>query len=77
MSTLDEKLEQRQSVGGPARRSYASLRDARGGIRSERRVGGRVVLEIRSMDQSSFWQHDGAGRYNAAGAMYERVEEAS
>lgn len=75
MSTLDEKLEQHLETGGAAQRTYRSLVGVRGGARSEGEREGRMVVSIYPMDERTFWQHDGRGKWNAATAQYAKLEE--
>lgn len=75
MSTLAEKLEQHRETTGAAQRTYRSLVEAHGGGRSEGARDGRMVVSICPMDERSFWQHDGSGKWNAATAMYTKMEE--
>ena len=74
MSTLDEKLARAPEAGGPARRTYRSLEEVRGGARREADVEGRAVVSICPMEGRSFWQHDGHGKWNAVAANYSKLE---
>lgn len=69
MSALEEKLERTRESGGKARRTHSSLLACRG-YRVEE--PGRV--SIRPMDVTSTWKHVGNGKWDAAGAEYEKVE---
>lgn len=75
MSTLDEKLDQHLATGGAAQRTYRSLLEARGEVRREESRDGREVVSICPMDTRSYWQHDGRGKWNAADALYTKLEE--
>lgn len=69
----DKNLSAVPDTGTVAQRSYSSLSEARGDARQEQHREGRVVLSICPMDERTYWQHDGHGKWNAAGAMYKRV----
>lgn len=77
MSTLEEKLEHhappRDDV---ARRTYASLQCCRG-FREDNSTtdDGRRIVSIAIMGTRSLWAHNGQGRWNAGGAVYEKIEE--
>jgi len=79
MSTLDEKLEQHRETSGAAQRTFRSLESVRGFRLEAPRARGatpqRRVVSIEPMDERSFWQHDGHGKWDAAGAMYTKMEE--
>lgn len=90
MSDPATKLEQQRSTEGPARRTYASLQQARGfcgllttkvldllpaHVSSLVRVGEHVVA-LMPMTERTYWRHVGGGRWDSAGALYEKVEGA-
>lgn len=75
MSTLEEKLEHHAPArDNVARRTYASLQCCRGFTVVPRLTeDGHRVVSIAPMDSRSYWAHNGQGRWNACGAVYERL----
>lgn len=77
MSTLDEKLEHHAPARDDvARRTYASLQNARGFVAElVTTEDGRRIVSIATMGTRSYWAHNGQGKWNAGGAVYERIRE--
>lgn len=72
MSITDSKMEQHRDTAGPARRTYASLSEARGFI-AECWWRNYKAVSIAPMGKPSFWLHVGSGSPVAKDAMYEEV----
>lgn len=68
MSAIEEKLATHRDTGGKARRTHASLQACRG-----YRVVEPGVVSVQPMDAASTWKHVGVGRWDSAGAEYEKV----
>lgn len=77
MSALEEKLEQHAPArDNVARRSYASLQCCRGFVvENSTTEDGRRMVSVAPMSTRSYWAHDGSGKWNAGGAMYEKIRE--
>jgi hypothetical protein len=75
MSDHATKLEQQQGTEGPARRTHASLKAARG-YKTEAVDPklGTALVSICPLDTRTYWRHVGGGRWHSDGAVYERVE---
>jgi hypothetical protein len=89
MSDHSTKLEQQRSTEGPARRTYASLEAARGFTWGKENVtsssqaplavrrhiaAGEAIVSICPLNERTCWRHVGGGKWNSAGALYEKVE---
>lgn len=77
MSDNDSKGPSRpREDGGKARRTYASLEACRGfQLNQGGQRGTGVVVSVHIMDTRSYWRHVGSGKWNAADAQYEKVDE--
>lgn len=77
MSSLEEKLEHHAPARDDvARRTYASLQCCRGFVvELVTTEDNRRIVSICPMDTRSYWAHNGQGRWNAGGAVYEKIEE--
>lgn len=66
MTTPDSKSE-------PARRTYASLFDARG-FGMAAMTPAMTIISIQPMNVRTYWRHvEGTGKWNAKDALYEEV----
>lgn len=77
MSTLEEKLGHHAPTHDDvARRTYASLQCSRGFQAEDSTTDtGLRIVSIATMGTRSYWAHNGQGKWNAGGAVYERIRE--
>lgn len=74
MSRMEDKQQPPPTTGGPARRAFADLLTAWGGVREEGLREQHQVVSICPMDVRTYWLHDGSGRWSAKAAMYRMIE---